>query len=81
MLIVPQNLGSGPWYLLSTQASPGEKGHVCAEVWVHAQSTWPRAWMCDRPDKAVMCGCESWTVKKLSAEELMLLNCGVGEDS
>ena len=25
--------------------------------------------------------CESWTVKKLSAEELMLLNCGVGEDS
>ena len=28
----------------------------------------------------VMCGCESWTVKKLSAEELMLLNCGVGED-
>ena len=25
-------------------------------------------------------GCESWTIKKLSAEELMLLNCGVGED-
>ena len=23
----------------------------------------------------------SWTIKKLSAEELMLLNCGVGEDS
>ena len=30
---------------------------------------------------AVMCGCESWAIKKLSAEELMLLNCGVGEDS
>ena len=29
----------------------------------------------------VMYGRESWTVKKLSAEELMLLNCGVGEDS
>ena len=29
----------------------------------------------------VMYGCESWTVKKVSAEELMLLNCGVGEDS
>ena len=29
----------------------------------------------------VMYGCESWTVKKLSAEKLMLLNCGVGEDS
>ena len=29
----------------------------------------------------VMYGCESWTVKKLSVEELMLLNCGVGEDS
>ena len=29
----------------------------------------------------VMYGCESWTIKKLSAEELMLLNCGIGEDS
>ena len=29
----------------------------------------------------VMYGCESLTVKKLSAEELMLSNCGVGEDS
>ena len=29
----------------------------------------------------VMYGCESWTMKKASAEELMLLNCGVGEDS
>ena len=29
----------------------------------------------------VMCGCESWTIKKLSTEELMVLNCGVGEDS
>ena len=29
----------------------------------------------------VMYKCESWTIKKLSAEELMLLNCGVGEDS
>ena len=28
----------------------------------------------------VMYGCESWTIK-LSSEELMLLNCGVGEDS
>ena len=28
----------------------------------------------------VMYGCESWTVKKASTEELMLLNCGVGED-
>ena len=29
----------------------------------------------------VMYGCENWTIKKLSAEELMLLNSGVGEDS
>ena len=32
----------------------------------------------------VMYGCESWTIKRLSTEELMLLNCvgvGVGEDS
>ena len=27
--------------------------------------------------QVVICGCESWTIKK----ELMLLNCGVGEDS
>ena len=26
----------------------------------------------------VMYGCESWTIKKA---ELMLLNCGIGEDS
>ena len=26
-------------------------------------------------------GCESLTIKKLSIEELVLLNCGVGEDS
>ena len=29
----------------------------------------------------VMYGCESWTIKKLSSEELMLLNCGVEENS
>ena len=39
-----------------------------------------------RPVKAmvfpvIMYGCESWTVKKAEPEELLLLNCGVGEDS
>ena len=29
----------------------------------------------------VMYGCENWTIKKLSAKELMLLKCGVREDS
>ena len=29
----------------------------------------------------VMYGCEIWTIKKIRALELMLLNCGVGEDS
>ena len=29
----------------------------------------------------VMYGCESWTIKNLRTKELMLLNCGVGEDS
>ena len=29
----------------------------------------------------VMYGCESWTIKKLSAEKLMLLNYGAGEDT
>ena len=28
-----------------------------------------------------MYGCESWTIKKADAEELMLLNCGVGDES
>ena len=29
----------------------------------------------------VMFGCESWTIKKAECQELMLLNCGVREDS
>ena len=29
----------------------------------------------------VMYGSESWTVKKTEHRKLMLLNCGVGEDS
>ena len=29
----------------------------------------------------VMYGCESWTVKKAERRKMMLLNCGVGEDS
>ena len=26
-------------------------------------------------------GCENWTIKKAECQELMLLKCGVGEDS
>ena len=29
----------------------------------------------------IMYGCENWTIKKLSTDEMMLSNCGVGEDS
>ena len=29
----------------------------------------------------VMYGCESWTIQKAECKELVLLNCGVGEDS
>ena len=29
----------------------------------------------------VMYGCESYTIKKAETKELVLLNCGVGEDS
>ena len=29
----------------------------------------------------VMCGCESWTIKKAECQRMMLLKCGVGEDS
>ena len=28
-----------------------------------------------------MYGCKNWTIKKAEHQELMLLNCGVGEDS
>ena len=31
--------------------------------------------------RVVMYGCESWTVKKAEHQRMMLLNCGVGEDS
>ena len=39
-----------------------------------------------RPVKAMISpvvgyGCKSWTKRRLSTEELILLNCGVGEDS
>ena len=29
----------------------------------------------------VMYGCESWTIKKAEPRRMMVLNCGVGEDS
>ena len=29
----------------------------------------------------VVYGCESWTMKKAESRRMMLLNCGVGEDS
>ena len=29
----------------------------------------------------VICGCESWTVKKAERRRIDALNCGVGEDS
>ena len=29
----------------------------------------------------VMYRCESWTIKKAERQRMMLLNCGVGEDS
>ena len=29
----------------------------------------------------VMYGCESWTITKAESKELMLSNCGFGEDS
>ena len=29
----------------------------------------------------VMYGCESWTIKNTEHQRMMLLNCGVGEDS
>ena len=37
--------------------------------------------VCSLEIPVVLYGCESWTVKKASTKELMLLNCGIGEDS
>ena len=31
--------------------------------------------------QVVIYGCESWTIKKAEHQRMMLLNCGVGEDS
>ena len=28
----------------------------------------------------IMYGCESWTIKKVECQKLMLLDCGAGED-
>ena len=61
--------------------SQGWGSLVGCHLWGHTESDTTEA---IRKVKAmvfpvVMYGCESWTVKK--AEELMLLNSGVGEDS
>ena len=29
----------------------------------------------------VMCGCESWTIKKAESQRIDAFDCGVGEDS
>ena len=42
-----------------------DKGLYNQEVWFSSSHVWM----------------ESWTIRKLSTEELMLLNCGVEEDS
>ena len=33
------------------------------------------------PDSEIIYGCESWTIKKAEHRRMILLNCGVGEDS
>ena len=44
----------------------------------HRYHNWQKAWRAKaRVFPVVMYGCESWTTKKLSAEELMLQNCSV----
>ena len=58
--------------------------NFCASVGLgQVEPSWPLG-ICSEVCKVmvfpvVMYGCESWTVKK--AEKLMLLNCGVAEDS
>ena len=44
---------------------------LLTKVWIFKAMVFP----------VVMYVCEDWTNKRLCAEELMLLNCGVGEDS
>ena len=59
------------------------------EAWcavIHGSQRVRHDWATDLIWKAmvfpvVIHGCESWTIKKSERQELMLLNCGVGEDS
>ena len=61
----------------------GRKAMSNLDIILKRDITLPTKVHLDKPTvfPVVMYGYESWTIKKLSAEELMLLNCGVGEDS
>ena len=58
------------------EQAPGQGSLAYCSPWGHKES--------DTTEQlslpVVTYGCESWTMKRLSAEELMLLNCGDGED-
>ena len=58
---------------MSGQVSRGSDGEYQAESRVHIVKA--------MVFPIVTYGCESWTIKKESTEELMPLNSGVGEDS
>ena len=68
---------NGADFLLPVLApKPLSVAHPSTEV----KTTLPSHFYCFIPVN-VRSRCESWSIKKLSSKELMLLNCGVGEDS
>ena len=63
-----------PWkerYNQTRQHGKNQRHHLLTNVCLVKAMAFP----------VVMYGCEIWTIKKAEHEDLMLLDCGVGEDS
>ena len=57
--------------------APGRLSCLDLQRVQNAQHTWAKAMVFP----VVMYECEKWTIKKAECPKMMLLNCGVGEDS
>ena len=75
--------GSPKTLLISIWWNAGVPGAAAGEIETSRDITFPTKvhWVRALVFPVVMYGYESWTTKKANVEELMLLNCGVGEDA